>query len=431
MMKKRTLYGWLMLIVAGILTGCSQETQVTEITGNADTKVQQVRFYVSSGHIEDAPLTRDVPPVSGGGTTTIPGTCQVDRIALLTFKRPMDTDNPFLFDQANSVAFDEDGKISTTNNSMQLECEDCPGAPAYPSETSSYQKQAKGKITKQKGYEYKVIALGYNTARKDNYPTGKNPFDERDCFQIVAGDGRGIDESTSLSEVKLKLIPLSYSEISSELAGKIKDQITGAWLRTPELFFANCSIAGDEDGIIQFADTKEITGVLKRGVAQVNLNITDVHGAASSVRHVCQFSFLADVLNTEVRLENYDCFLQPSAPLGANAGSGYTGRFTALNGVTALNDKETCLEEIDPADIFFTVYVLPTVTSLRIRYKTSGRLHSLNNYFDSDIAVTSKSDGNQATGIIDPEGGGKTFYLRRNHRYTINGTGKQIAENDQ
>ncbi len=414
MMKKRTLYGWLMLIVAGFLTGCSQETQVTEITGNADTKVQQVRFYVSSGHIEDAPLTRDVPPVSGGGTTTFPGTCQVDRIALLTFKRQVDTDNPFLFDQANSVAFDEDGKISTTNNSMELL--------AYPSETSSYQKQAKGKITKQKGYEYKVIALGYNIKREDNYPTGNNSFDERSCFQIVAGDGRGIDESTSLSEVKLKLIPLSYSDISSELAGTITDQITGAWLRTPELFFANCSIAGDEDGIIQFADTKEITGVLKRGVAQVNLNITDVHGAASSVRHVCQFSFLADVLNTEVRLENYDCFLQPSAPLGAN--EGYIGRFTALNG------EGTC-EEINPEIISFTVYVLPTVTSLRIRYKTSGRWHSLNNYFDSDIAVTSKSDGNQATGIIDPEGGGKTFYLRRNHRYTINGTGKQIAKNDQ
>lgn len=422
MMKKRTLYGWLMLFMAGFLTGCSQETQVTEITGNADTKVQQVRFYVSSGHIEDAPLTRDVPPVSGGGTTTFPGTCQVDRIALLTFKRPMDTDNPFLFDQANSVAFDEDGKI-TSNNSMELECKDYPGAPAYPSETSSYQKQAIGKITKQKGYEYKVIALGYNTKRKDDYPTGENSFfDERSCFQIVAGDGRGIDESTSLSEVKLKLIPFNYSDISADLAGTITDQITGAWLRTPELFFANCSIAGDEDGIIQFADTKEITGVLKRGVAQVNLNITDVHGAASSVRHVCQFSFLADVLNTEVRLENYDCFLQPSAPLGAN--EGYTGRFTALNG------EGTC-EEINPEIISFTVYVLPTVTSLRIRYKTSGMLHGLDNYFDSDIAVTSKSDGNQATGIIDPEGGGKTFYLRRNHRYTINGTGKQIAKNDQ
>lgn len=422
MMKKRTLYGWLMLIVAGILTGCSQETQVTEITGNADTKVQQVRFYVSSGHIEDAPLTRDVPPVSGGGTTTFPGTCQVDRIALLTFKRPMDTDNPFLFDQANSVAFDKDGKISTTNNSMELECKDYPDA-------SPYKKQAKGEITKQKGYEYKVIALGYNTEREDDYPTGKNPFDERSCFQIVAGDGRGIDESTSLSEVKLKLIPLSYSDISSDfdLADTNKDQITGAWLRTPELFFANCSIAGDEDGIIQFADTKEITGVLKRGVAQVNLNITDVHGAASASlrRHVCQFSFLADVLNTEVRLENYDCFLQPSAPLGANAGSGYKGRFTALNG------EGTCLEKINSEIISFTVYVLPTVTSLRIRYKTSGRWHSLDNYFDSDIAVTSQSDGNQATGIIDPEGGGKTFYLRRNHRYTINGTGEQIAKNDQ
>lgn len=423
MMKKRTLYGWLMLIVAGILTGCSQETQVTEITGNADTKVQQVRFYVSSGHIEDAPLTRDVPPVSGGGTTTFPGTCQVDRIALLTFKRPMDTDNPFLFDQANSVAFDTDGKISTSNNSMELECEYCPGAPAYPSETSSYQKQAIGKITKQKGYEYKVIALGYNTKRKDNYPTENNPFDERDCFQIVAGDGRGIDESTSLSEVKLKLIPLSYSDISSALAGTIEDQITGAWLRTPELFFANCSIAGDEDGIIQFADTKEITGVLKRGVAQVNLNITELQNVTSLAgRRAMQFSFLADVLNTEVRLENYDCFLQPSTPQGQYS-SEYTGKFTALTGTTDCKDL---------SEISFSVYVLPTVTSLRVRYMTAYDTSlPVKRFFDSDIAVTSKSDGNQATGIIDPEGGGKTFYLRRNHRYTINGTGKQIAKNDQ
>lgn len=415
MMKKRTLYGWLMLIVAGFLTGCSQETQVTEITGNADTKVQQVRFYVSSGHIEDAPLTRDVPPVSGGGTTTFPGTCQVDRIALLTFKRPMDTDNPFLFDQANSVAFDEDGKISTTNNSMEL--------PAYPSETSSYQKQAKGEITKQKGYEYKVIALGYNTEREDDYPTGNNSFDERSCFQIVAGDGRGIDESTSLSEVKLKLIPLSYSEISSQLANEIKDQITGAWLRTPELFFANCSIAGDEDGIIQFADTKEITGVLKRGVAQVNLNIEKLQGVTSLAgRKAMQFSFLADVLNTEVRLENYDCFLQPSTPQGQYS-SKYNGKFTALTGTTDCKDL---------SKISFSVYVLPTVTSLRVRYMTAYDTSlPVKKFFDSDIAVTSQSDGNQATGIIDPEGGGKTFYLRRNHRYTINGTGKQIAENDQ
>lgn len=422
MMKKRTLYGWLMLIVAGILTGCSQETQVTEITGNADTKVQQVRFYVSSGHIEDAPLTRDVPPVSGGGTTTFPGTCQVDRIALLTFKRPMDTDKPFLFDQANSVAFDEDGKI-TSNNSMELECEDCPGAPAYPSETSSYQKQAIGKITKQKGYEYKVIALGYNTARKDNYPAGNNPFDERDCFQIVAGDGRGIDESTSLSEVKLKLIPFNYSDISADLAGTIEGQITGAWLRTPELFFANCSIAGDEDGIIQFADTKEITGVLKRGVAQVNLNIEKLQGVTSlEGRKAMQFSFLADVLNTEVRLENYDCFLQPSTPQGQYS-SEYTGKFTALTGTTDCKDL---------SKISFSVYVLPTVTSLRVRYMTAYDTSlPVKRFFDSDIAVTSQSDGNQATGIIDPEGGGKTFYLRRNHRYTINGTGKQIAENDQ
>lgn len=416
MMKKRTLYGWLMLIVAGILTGCSQETQVTEITGNADTKVQQVRFYVLSGHIEDAPLTRDVPPVSGGGVTTIPGTCQVNRIALLTFKRPMDTDNPFLFDQANSVAFDTDGKISTTNNSMEL--------PAYPSETSYYQKQAKGKITKQKGYEYKVIALGYNTKREDNYPTGNNSFDERSCFQIVAGDGRGIDESTSLSEVKLKLIPLSYSDISSDLAGTIKDQITGAWLRTPELFFANCSIAGDEDGIIQFADTKEITGVLKRGVAQVNLNIEKLQGVTSLAgRKAMQFSFLADVLNTEVRLENYDCFLQPSTPQGQYS-SKYTGKFTALTGTTDCKGL---------SKISFSVYVLPTVTSLRVRYMTAYDVITdpVERVFDSDIAVTSKSDGNQATGIIDPEGGGKTFYLRRNHRYTINGTGKQIAKNDQ
>ena len=416
MMKKRTLYGWLMLFMAGFLTGCSQETQVTEITENADIKVQQVRFYVSLGHIEDAPLTRDVPPVSGGGTTTIPGTCQVNRIALLTFKRPMDTDKPFLFDQANSVVFDAGGKISTSNNSMELECKDYPDA-------SPYKKQAKGEITKQKGYEYKVIALGYNTKRKDNYPTENNSFDERDCFKIVAGDGRGIDESTSLSEVKLKLIPLSYSAISSGLADTNKDQITGAWLRTPELFFANCSIAGDEDGIIQFADTKEITGVLKRGVAQVNLNIEKLQGVTSLAgRKAMQFSFLADVLNTEVRLENYDCFLQPSTPQGQYS-SEYTGKFTALTGTTDCKDS---------SKISFSVYVLPTVTSLRVRYMTAYDTSlPVKRFFDSDIAVTSKSDGNQATGIIDPEGGGKTFYLRRNHRYTINGTGEQIAENDQ
>lgn len=415
-MIKRCFYRLFYFVLCGLFVSCSQNVEEGDDSlVTPDIKYQDICFYISSNQ-DVVGSMRDVPPGSDD-SESIPGTCNVNKIALLTFRRLVGTDSPFLFDKDNSVVFDQDGKIQKGADNRELVCEDSTDG----SEVQLYQKKALGKIKKQNGYEYKIIALGYNTNRKDDYPSEYGEFDERDCFKIVAENGSAVDESTSLSEVKLKLIPFPYSDISTDLAGNSKDQITGAWLRTPEIFFANCS--ADDGETIQFGDTKAITGVLKRGVAQIILNISNLQDVVSLYgRHACQFSFLADKLNTEVYLENYDCFLQPSVFQGAYS-SDYTGSFTAMSGEgTGLNDKNT---------ISFTVYVLPTVTSLRVRYLTAyDTPDPMKKVFDSDIAVTSLSDGNQATGIIDPVGGGKTFYIRRNHRYVINGTGEQIKKND-
>ena len=99
---------------------------------------------------------------------------------------------------------------------------------------------------------------------------------------------------------------------------------------------------------------------------------------------------------------------------------------------TATTGEGSCLDNSE--DIQLTFFILPTITQMRVRYATAySDLVSTDitkRAYESYIAVPSESDGNQATGVIDPGAAGKKFYFRRNQQYVINGTGGQIAATD-
>ena len=86
----------------------------------------------------------------------------------------------------------------------------------------------------------------------------------------------------------------------------------------------------------------------------------------------------------------------------------------------------------------FETFLLPTQTRLYLRYARGweGKIINVNshvtetNYGDYLLVVNNKSDGNQATGIIDPVAGGEFVYFRRNYQYTLNVDCSIIANNN-
>ena len=437
MMKKTYLYrcGILFLLLVGMCS-CSENSYTDgQPEENPDLRKQTIKIYIGGNSDPADILTRDLPPgIEGEGVT---GTCNVNEVALMVFRRKAGSGGDFLFDKDNSAAFNSDGFIQDGGNTLK-EVKSVVGS-------TSDMKEAHGTITKSKDYEYRIFALGYDTARVDDHPVNNRNINEREDFKIVDAQGKGINENTTLSEVKLQLVKRKYSELSESLAHslykgysatKINNHITGYWARTPEIFYGTCYSANKQDETISFQDDNVVTGTLYRGVARVFVTINNLKDVLSlSTRHVCAFSLLIDSLRTEVHLNSYDNFKTPEALLlqpckdessfkyGSDANSKNYMTFTAVAG------ENTCME--DSSSITLSFFVLPTITQMRTRYITNGPAHRDKRTYEAYIAVPSESNGNQATGVIDPGAAGKKFYFRRNQKYVITGDGGNIKANDE
>lgn len=444
MMKKTYLYqfGVVFLLLVGMWS-CSENNYTDGLPDeNPDLRKQTIKIYIG-GNSDPADIsTRDVPPGIGGGGKI--GTCNVNEVALMVFRRKAGTEGDFLFDKDNSAAFNSDGFIQDGGKTL-TDVKPVQGS-------TSNMKETYGTITKSKDYEYRIFALGYNTARVDIHPNNLK-INEREDFKIVDAQGKGINENTSLSEVKLQLVKRKYSELSEFLAHrdykgshsvldayKINNHITGYWVRTPEIFYGTCYSVNKKDETISFQDDNEVTGTLYRGVARVDVTIANLKNILNTpnIRHVCEFSLLVDSLRTEVYLNSYDNFKTPEALLlqpcnddgsndyGSDANSSNYMTFTAVAG------ENTCMKS--SSSITLSFFVLPTITQMRTRYATTDNEHSsiwVKYSYESYIAVPSESNGNQATGVIDPGAAGKKFYFRRNQKYVINGDGQNIKDNEE
>ncbi len=467
-MIRKLKYGFILLALA-LASSCSQDDALTDDGGQdapaatGETKQQKVRLLITTAPQEDIDGgTRAVPPGYEGSTMTESfDECRVTEVALFVFKRKAGSSDEFVFDAANPavVTFDGEGKINGKGLTDIKPYSDVEGDPDFDADKASRNmKYVEGTITKEKDYEYRVFALGYNTKRTDEHPSAQGEFDEREDFRIVDGNGNGISETTTLSEVKLKLVQRKYSDLVEWLAHreyrgfnqlkKINQNITGWWVRTPEIYYGECFSAGKTDNIIRFEDDNKLTGVMRRGVAKVTVNLSDVGGAVNDrTRHLCKFSLLIDQLPTEVYLDSYDRFNTPGGiveePLknelketywpgnpeyyeyGSDANSSNFKIYTATTG------EDECLKDYDNDEekvLPLSFYVLPTKTQMRARYSTSN--HITPGAWEAYIAVKSLSNGNQATGVIDPSSSGKYFYFRRNQLYVINGTGGNIKDTD-
>lgn len=453
------------------------------ITGGnpGDIMTQEIKFYISGGNQPGDIRTRVAPPGSEGGLdNTIDYSCQVDRIRLLTFRRVEGSDDSFVYDAKNSTSSSSD---DITANEDTFTAED--GTPNIKGRVSE------AHITKEKGYEYRVIAIGYNTRREAmNHESThekkfqKSTINESSLFKIVdkvelqadadnpiPAENELKDGISRFEDVSLQLVPLSFEKeagyittdhIIRPTGWKDTDKnLTGWYQITPEIFYGSCRSKGSDSEIIKFSDENEITGYLYRGVARLTATVTNISDLPSPFRdtnHVCAIALLADSVRQAVRLSDYENFRTPyfhhdnlSAHnldgFGANSGDTPIHTFTAIDIDGWVGDPDTkeisdlgtgeCHNyregEGEENSYTFETFLLPTQTRLYLRY-AGGRegkyLHDTEtNYGDYLLVVDNKSDGNQATGIIDPVAGGEFVYFRRNYQYTLKVDCSIIANN--
>lgn len=467
----------------GILMSCSGEDMPGNITGGDpdDIMTQEIKFYISGGNQPGDIRTRVAPPGSEGGLVdTIDYSCQVDRIRLLTFRRVEGSDDSFVYDANNSTngrdKDDIEAKVDT-----------------FTAEDGTLIKKgrvSKAHITKEKGYEYRVIAIGYNTQRKamNHESTHKNSFEkstinESSLFKIVdkvelqADADNPIPARNELKngisrfeDVSLQLVPLSFEKEAGYITTEndpflsrnyTKKNLTGWYQITPEIFYGSCRSKGSDSEIIKFSDENKITGYLYRGVARLTATVTNISDLPSQGRvtnHVCAIALLADSVRQAVRLSDYENFRTPYFHHGylpahyldgfgvkSNSGDKPIHTFTAIDidgwvrepeGISGLRTDE-CHDygEGERNSYTFETFLLPTQTRLYLRY-AGGREDKIFNVHDTEtnygdylLVVNNKSDGNQATGIIDPVAGGEFVYFRRNYQYALNVDCSIIANN--
>lgn len=418
-MRNKTIFTLCVLFLWGLFGGTSCSNEELEVNPNppaeqTEEKVQQLEIRIGGEPTGRDPFSRDLPP-NIGSVATIKGKCSVNQIALMVFSRNVENNEEFRFDVDNSAEFDADGKIigKTINDVLP------------DTGLNHTLKKAVGSFVKKKGYEYRVFALGYDTARNIVHPVENPTMNEKDWFCIKGADGKGVNERTTLSEVKLQLVKRKYSELHEHFTDDKEKDITGYWVQTPEIFygdFRTVDTLGINSDTITFANENKVKGTMYRGVARVTVNITNLQEICKVLgRHVCIFSYMLDSLRTEVRLNSYDNFIFPDAPLLEPLSDKFGGSHT----FTAVCGESKCLKGINT--LRFSFYVLPTISRLGYRY-TTNLGHGDRQLWNGYIAVPSKSDGNQATGVIDPAASGKTFYFRRNQDYMIEADGNDLKK---
>ncbi len=354
-----------------------------------------------------------------------------DKVRIVTFRRK-DMDDQ-LQGQVNDAPF-----IYDPTNDYTVDCV----KPEVKPENGYF--TAKASLRKIYGYEYRVVALAYDSKRDLNARTGGgvNVVGEQGLFTISLEDG------TTFDNFEARVTPWDvWDFLDHQDKGTLdtnydldNDCLNGQVLFVPEFFYGYCTTeSGDE--IIKFAERgsdgsydKQIplTGILYRGVAKVTMELElSSFSHLSGTQYIDHAALMATNVNTTVGLTSYDDFLTPSSPLEDWHDGGLLGGdhdlYTVIDYADAYDDGGT-------RKVMLETYVLPAKMKLAARFLTSGTGPAgVINYYTCrngsiHVANTSYADG--ATGVIMPDVDGNEFYFRRNHKYVFRGNSSSILADD-
>lgn len=279
----------------------------------------------------------------------------------------------------------------------------------------------KGKFGISRGYEYRIIALAYNSQEKSPYPQ----YEENNA---VTTEMLNLKKGTTFQEFKATFVsylvdddktetPNNWLDYLKKIALSLHhvDCLSRRLITVPQLFYGTLYQQGDDtqNPIISSADYQKenlgnntptpLVGTLYRGMAEVEVHIT--HAAHHSITAQTQwYCLLADNVLTQMPLTSYDGFKQSGEPIKKYSEKG--GSYTAI-AYAPFPDvgKEVVLK----------AFVLPGKTHLAVRIGFDAYPHAHNYQIKAKDMMSSEA----ATGVIVVDGVSNLFYLRRNHKYVF------------
>lgn len=278
----------------------------------------------------------------------------------------------------------------------------------------------KGKFGISRGYEYRIIALAYNSQEKSPYPQ----YEEN---KVITNDMLNIKRGTTFQEFKATFASylvddktetpnnwLDYLKNKTLLLHHV-DCLSRRLITVPQLFYGTLYQQGDDtrNPIISSADYQKenlgnntptpLVGTLYRGMAEVEVHIT--HAAHySSISQTQWYCLLADTVLTQMPLTSYDGFKQGSVPIKKYSEKG--GTYTAIAYAPFPGEGN---------EVVLKAFVLPGKTHLAVRIGLKA-LPFAHNY---QIKAKDMMSSEAATGVIVVDGVSNLFYLRRNHKYVF------------
>ena len=435
--------------------GSNGDAGMNQPSENED-EITTVPFTITLGGLsgsdgnakQDGRNTRVAPP--GAGSSSSSGTedngyaetDNVDAVRLIAFRRRVQNngENTATYDAAvNDI---QDFEYDPTNDRVIT------GKPTvedgkeddYLSGKPHKHYVVKGTFGISRGYEYRIIALAYNSKEKSPYP-------QYQANQVITNDMLNIKRGTTFQEFKATfasyLVDDGKTDTPNNWLGYLKKRYIGIisklynvkclsrqLITVPQLFYGTLYQQGDatQNPIISSADYQKenlenntptpLVGTLYRGMAEVEVHITSAAHYSNRVE-TQWYCLLADNVLTQMPLTSYDGFKQGSVPINKYPTEG--GTYTAIAyapfpGV----GKEVVLK----------AFVLPGKTHLAVRI-------GFDDSFNSPYALNSKvkakdmMSSEAATGVIVVDGVSNLFYLRRNHKYVFTYTDQSKLTDDK
>lgn len=405
-----------------------------------DDEITTVPFTITLGGLSGSDAnagqgggnTRVAPP--GAGSSSSSGTIgeddgyaetdNVDAVRLIAFRRRVQNngENSATYDAAvNDIqGFEYDptnDKVITGNPTVEDGKKD-----DYLSGKPHKHYVVKGTFGISRGYEYRIIALAYNSQEKSPYP-------QYEGNQVITNDMLNIKRGTTFQEFKATFA--SYlvnddgkTDTPNNWLGYLKNKtlllhhvecLSRQLITVPQLFYGTLYQQGDDtqNPIISSADYQKenqgnntptpLVGTLYRGMAEVEVHITSA--AHYSITAQTQwYCLLADTVLTQMPLTSYDGFKQGREPINKYSKRG--GSYTAIAYAPFPGEGE---------EVVLKAFVLPGKTHLAVRIGFDAYPHAHNYQIKAKDMMSSEA----ATGVIVVDGVSNLFYLRRNHKYVF------------
>lgn len=417
--------------------GSNGDAGMNQPSENED-EITTVPFTITLGGLngsdgnakQDGRNTRVAPPGAGSSSSSdttgedngYAETDNVDAVRLIAFRRRVQNngENSATYDAAvNDIqGFEYDPTNDRVIGKPTVEDDD--KEDDYLSGKPHKHYVVKGTFGISRGYEYRIIALAYNSQEKSPYPQYKEN-------NVVTTEMLNLKKGTTFQDFKATfasyLVNDHGKDDTNNWLGYLKkdllldnvDSLSRRLITVPQLFYGTLYQQGDDtqNPIISSADYQKenlgnntptpLVGTLYRGMAEVEVHITHAH--YSITEQTKWYCLLADNVFTQMPLTSYDGFKQGSEPIKKYSTTG--GSYTAIAYAPFPGKGE---------EVVLKAFVLPGKTHLAVRIGFDAYPYAPRNY---KIKAKDMMSSEAATGVIVVDGVSNLFYLRRNHKYVF------------